>query len=154
MTMYLRMEAKSIAIFDDIDRVKIGEKGITLNGLLKVLDGFARQGQTLLKILICNDLEKVPPVVRRKGRVEKEYSFTLASRDQVEDIFEYCNIWKPEVIKDLDLKAMAKVFAEKVPINVVRPADIAVYIKEARTPEEAIEHVHELTTEIESLDKK
>ena len=155
MTMYLRMGPKAIAVFDDIDRVKIGEKGITVNGLLKLLDGFARQGQTLLKILICNDRTKVPPVVRRKGRVDKEYYFSLASRDQVKNIFLLCNVWKAKETEGLDLDAMAEEFAQGVPENNIPPANIAVYIKEATTPKEAIEHVHELTAEIENaLDEK
>ena len=149
MIMYLKMGPKAIAIFDDIDRIKIGEKGITENGLLKLLDGFARQGQTLLNILICNNLTKVPPAIRRKGRVDEEHYFSLASRAQVTRIFLLCNIWRAEEIKDLDLDAMAEEFAEGVPDNVIPPADIAVYIKEARTPKEALEHAHELTAKIE-----
>jgi hypothetical protein len=116
---------------------------------LKLLDGFARQGQTLLNILICNDLKKVSPVVRRKGRVDEEHYFSLASRAQVKRIFLLCNIWKAEDIKNLDLDAMAEEFAEGVPDNVVPPANIAVYIKEARTPKEAVEHVRELVVEFE-----
>ncbi|KAL5328010.1 hypothetical protein ACEPPN_005716 [Leptodophora sp. 'Broadleaf-Isolate-01'] len=155
MNMYLRMGPKAIAVFDDIDRVKIGEKGITVNGLLKLLDGFARQGQTLLKILICNDRTKVPPVVRRKGRVDKEYVFSLASRDQVKNMFLRCNVWKAEEIEGLDLDAMAEEFAQGVPENLIPPANIALYIKEATTPKDAVEHVHELTAEIENaLDEK
>ena len=149
INMYLKMGPKAIAVFDDIDRVQIGKKGITENGLLKLLDGFARQGQTLLNILVCNDLKKVSPVIRRKGRVDEEYYFSLASRAQVKRIFLLCNIWKAEDIKNLDLDAMAEEFAKGVPDNVVPPANIAVYIKEARTPEEAVEHVHELVAEFE-----
>jgi hypothetical protein len=148
--MYLRMGPKAIAVFDDIDRVKIGEKGVTVSGLLKLLDGFARQGQTLLKILICNDRTKVPSVMRRKGRVDKEYCFSLASRDQVKNIFLLCNVWKAKQTEGLDLDAMAEAFAQGVPENNASPASIAVYIKEATTPKEALEHVHELTAEIES----
>jgi hypothetical protein len=150
MIMYLKMGPKAIAIFDDIDRVKIGEKGITENGLLKLLDGFARQGQTLLNILICNDQTKVPLVVRRKGRVDKECYFSLASTAQVKKIFLVCNVWKAEETQGLDLDAMAEEFAKGVPDNSLPPANIAVYIKEAKTPKEAVEHVHELTAKIEN----
>ena len=78
--IYLKIGLKAITIFDNIDRVKIGEKGIIENSLLKLLDGFIRQGQTLLNILICNNLTKVPPAIRRKGRVDKEYYFSLVLR--------------------------------------------------------------------------
>jgi hypothetical protein len=67
----------------------------------------------------------------------------------VKSIFLLCNIWKAEDIKNLDLDAMAEEFAEGVPDNVVPPANIAVYIKEARTPKEAVEHVRELVVEFE-----
>jgi hypothetical protein len=40
--IYLKIGLKAIAIFNDIDRVKIGEKGIIKNGLLKLLNRFAR----------------------------------------------------------------------------------------------------------------
>ena len=149
LNMYLKMGPKAIAVFDDIDRVKIDEKGVTVPGLLKLLDGFARHGQTTLKILICNDRSKVIAVVRRKGRVDKEYNFSLASRDQVKKIFLLCNVWKAEKTKGLDLDAMAEEFAQGVPENNAPPADIAVYIKEAKTPQEAVENVHKLAAEIE-----
>jgi Holliday junction resolvasome RuvABC ATP-dependent DNA helicase subunit len=61
--IYLKMEPKAIAIFDNINRVKIGKKGIIENGLLKLFNRFIKQGQTLLNILICNNLIKVPPAI-------------------------------------------------------------------------------------------
>jgi hypothetical protein len=64
-------------------------------------------------------------------------------------IFLLYNIWRVEEIKDLDLNAIAEEFAKGVPDNVILPANIVVYIKEARTPKEAIKHVHELTVKIE-----
>jgi SpoVK/Ycf46/Vps4 family AAA+-type ATPase len=148
MIMYLQMGPKAIALYDDVDRVMMGEKRITENGLFKLLDGFARQDQTLLNILICNDETKVPPALRRKGRVDKEYYFSLASRAQVKEIFLLCNVWKAEETRGLDLNAMAEEFAKGVPDNSVPPANIAVYIKEAKTPKEAVEHVQELTAKI------
>jgi hypothetical protein len=152
--MYLKMGPKAIAIYDDIDRVQLGEKEITENGLFKLLDGFARQDQTLLNILICNNETKVPPALRRKGRVDKEYYFSLASRAQVKKIFLLCNVWKAEETQGLDLDAMAEEFAKGVPDNSVPPADIAVYIKEAKTPKEAVEHVHELTAKIGNAEER
>ena len=64
-------------------------------------------------------------------------------------IFLLYNIWKAEDIKNLDLDAIAKEFAKGVPDNVILPANIIVYIKEARTLEEAVEYIHELVTEFE-----
>jgi hypothetical protein len=55
MIMYLSIRPKAIAVFDNINRVKIGEKKVIINSLLKLLDRFIRQGQTFLKILICNN---------------------------------------------------------------------------------------------------
>jgi hypothetical protein len=54
------------------------------------------------------------------------------------------------VTKDLDLDAMAEEFALGVPDNNVPPANIALYIKEAKTPKEAVEHVHEVTAKVEN----
>jgi hypothetical protein len=60
------------------------------------------------------------------------------------------DIWKAEDIKNLDLDAIAEEFAEGMPDNVVPPTNIAVYIKEARTPKEAVERVCELVVEFET----
>jgi hypothetical protein len=73
----------------------------------------------------------------------------VGTQRQQTRIFLLCNIWRVEEIKDLDLDAIAEEFAKGVPDNVILPANITVYIKEARTPKEAVEHVHELTTKIE-----
>ena len=64
-------------------------------------------------------------------------------------IFLFCNIWKVEEIKDLDLDTIVEEFAEGVPDNVIPPANIIVYIKEVKTLKEAVEHIHELTAKIE-----
>jgi hypothetical protein len=64
-------------------------------------------------------------------------------------IFLLYNIWRVEEIKDLDLDTIAEEFTESVPDNIILPANIAVYIKEARTPKEAVEYVHGLTAKIE-----
>ena len=42
INIYLGIELKAITVFNDIDRVKIGEKRITVNSLLKLLNRFAR----------------------------------------------------------------------------------------------------------------
>jgi hypothetical protein len=61
--MYLSIGPKAIAVFDNINKVKIGEKKVIINSLLKLLNRFAKQGQTLLKILIYNNQTKVPLVI-------------------------------------------------------------------------------------------
>jgi chaperone BCS1 len=75
MTLYLNMGPMAIAVFEDIDRVQLGEKGITEAVLLMLLDGPGRKGKTLLKIMTCNNKEKVSPAVRRRGRVDADYYF-------------------------------------------------------------------------------
>jgi hypothetical protein len=40
--IYLKMRLKVITIFDDINKIKISEKGIIENSLLKLLNGFIR----------------------------------------------------------------------------------------------------------------
>jgi plasmid stabilization system protein ParE len=49
---------------------------------------------------------------------------------------------------------MAEEFAKGVPDNSLPLANIAVYIKEAKTPKEAVKYVHKLTTKIENAIKQ
>jgi len=55
ITMYLKIGPKVITVFNNINKVKIGKKGIIVNSLLKLLNRFAKQDQILLKILIYNN---------------------------------------------------------------------------------------------------
>jgi hypothetical protein len=48
-----------------------------------------------------------------------------------------------------------KEFVQEVPENNTHPANITIYIKEATTPKDAVEHVYKLIADIENvLDKK
>jgi SpoVK/Ycf46/Vps4 family AAA+-type ATPase len=78
--MYLSMKPKAIAVFNDIDKFQIGERMITEAALLMLLDGIGSKGKTLVKIMTCSDWEMVSPAVRRRGRIDQEYHFSLASR--------------------------------------------------------------------------
>jgi hypothetical protein len=64
------------------------------------------------------------------------------------------NIWEASVTRSLDLCALAKKFAQAVPDNAISPAEIAVHIKDAETPQEAIDHVHKLTVKSETTVKQ
>jgi hypothetical protein len=49
----------------------------------------------------------------------------------------------------LDLNIIVEEFAKGIPDNIILPANITVYIKEARTPKEAIKYIYKLTIKIE-----
>jgi hypothetical protein len=48
----------------------------------------------------------------------------------------------------LDLNTIVEEFTKGILDNIILLANIIVYIKEARTPKEALKYIHELTTKI------
>ncbi|KAK8229075.1 BCS1 N terminal-domain-containing protein [Phyllosticta capitalensis] len=60
--------------------------GISLSGLLNAIDGVAaHEGRVL--IMTTNHPEKLDDALIRPGRVDLQVEFTLATRDQIHDIF-------------------------------------------------------------------
>ncbi len=65
------------------DEVK---QGVSLSGLLNAIDGVAtHEGRVL--VMTTNHPEKLDEALIRPGRVDMQVEFTLATRDQIRDIF-------------------------------------------------------------------
>lgn len=65
---------------------KRSRSGITLAGLLNVIDGVAsHEGHVL--IMTTNRPEKLDPALKRPGRVDMHIAFTLATKFQAREIF-------------------------------------------------------------------
>ncbi|KAB8292119.1 hypothetical protein EYC80_007864 [Monilinia laxa] len=63
------------------------EKGISLSGLLNIIDGVAsHEGRVL--VMTTNHPEKLDEALIRPGRVDHQVAFTNATRRQIEEIFE------------------------------------------------------------------
>jgi hypothetical protein len=155
MAMCDEMLPNSIALFEDIDRAKIGKQGITEAGLLNALDGVGTRSEGRLTVMTCNDRTMVPEALTRKGRIDAEYHFHLASRTQLKNLFLHTNLWTSKETKGLNLDTMAVEFADAFPESVFSPADIAAYLKEAKSPKEAIENIQQFVNgslEVKSVD--
>ena len=144
MAMCDDMEPNSIALFEDIDKTKIGEKGITESGLLNALDGVGTRCEGRLLILTANNREDIAEAVMRKGRIDEEYSFSLATKAQAKKLFLRNNLWTAQQKEGLELEDIAKQFAEKVPDRKIPPANIAAYLKGGKGPNEAVKNISTL----------
>ena len=62
------------------------KQGVSLSGLLNAIDGVAtHEGRVL--VMTTNHPEKLDEALIRPGRVDMQVEFTLATRDQIRDIF-------------------------------------------------------------------
>jgi hypothetical protein len=138
------MEPDSIALFEDIDRVETGAKGITIAGLLKAFDGVRTPNAGRLLIATANDDTKIPPAVIRKGRIDEKYVFRLASKAQVKGLFLEANLWDAEETRDFDLNALADQFTSLIPDRILSPAAIVSYLRGESCPNKAVENVAEM----------
>jgi hypothetical protein len=152
MIMCNAMRSNSIALLEDLDKVEMGGKGVTMSGILALLDGIA--AKTRITIITANDRAKISPIVLRKGRIDDEHYFSLATKSQGKEMFLNMNLWTAEETKDSNLNDMAERFARGLTDNPIPPANIAVYIKSCKTPEDAIKRLPELTVESKSAVKK
>jgi chaperone BCS1 len=123
-------------------------RGVTLSGLLNVLDGVASQEDRVL-IMTTNHPEKLDQALTRPGRIDKEIEFQLADKDIAKCIFHFM-FGQPEqqIVQasrqkkcDGEVGSQADVFAAKVPESLFSPAEIMSYLLPHRTcPAAAIEH--------------
>ncbi|KAI9152387.1 putative mitochondrial chaperone BCS1-B [Paramyrothecium foliicola] len=115
-------------------------KGVTLSGLLNVLDGVASQEDRVL-IMTTNHPKKLDQALTRPGRIDMQVEFQLADRGIVKDIF--CFIFgEPEKQREYDgvAESQADEFALKVPESEFSPAEIMSYLLPHRSyPAAAVE---------------
>lgn len=64
----------------------VNDMGITMSGLLNAIDGVASQEGRVL-IMTTNYPEKLDDALMRPGRVDMKIEFTLASREQIRELF-------------------------------------------------------------------
>lgn len=78
--------AKAFKSVQDQSKAKDKTQGISLSGLLNAIDGVAsHEGRVLL--LTTNFVEKLDDALIRPGRVDMTVAFTLASRNQIRQLF-------------------------------------------------------------------
>lgn len=112
---------------DDSDSdtdTRLQKKGVTLSGLLNVLDGVAAQEDRVL-VMTTNHPQKLDQALTRPGRIDKEVEFQLADRGIAKDIFRF--MFGHEGC-DGELERRADEFAAKVPESKFSPAEIMSYL--------------------------
>ncbi|CAG8321107.1 unnamed protein product [Penicillium salamii] len=124
-------------------------KGVTLSGLLNVLDGIASQENRVL-IMTTNHIEKLDKALIRPGRVDMRVEFPLADRDTIKEIYHY--IFGPlmstssrnpsSVEGDSLVEIQATDFAQRLPKERLSPAQIVSYLLQHRySPKDALENI-------------
>ncbi|CAI6100521.1 unnamed protein product [Clonostachys chloroleuca] len=121
--------------------------GLTLSGLLNVLDGVASQDDRVL-IMTTNHPRKLDAALTRPGRVDKKISFQLASRTVAKEI--YCFMFGQAGDVDTQpgpnekIRNQGEEFAAKIPELKFSPAEVMAYLQQYwDSPASAIEHCRE-----------
>lgn len=112
--------AGSILLIEDIDRILFDEnnsKKWTLSGLLNMLDGVISPYGVII-FITTNNLEKLPDVITRPGRVDEIYKLTYADKDQAAKMF----------MKFFDNVDAAATFSDIINDKDITMADIQQYL--------------------------
>lgn len=119
---------------DDKSLLKRKPKGITLSGLLNVLDGFCvRHG--IIVFMTTNHLEKLDPALIRPGRIDMILHLDYCTVEQIQDMYRlFFNADIPEAILD------------KLVDRIVSPAELSCIFQHHRpNPQKALEEVVKVT---------
>lgn len=86
--MISRVPVGGIILIDDYDRFEPSTNGgVTIGGLLNVLDGVVAQTGKIF-ILAANDISKIPDAVLRPGRIDRRFTFGLTESSEAVELFE------------------------------------------------------------------
>jgi chaperone BCS1 len=83
---FSRLTDRSIVLFDDFDRVNLGEGGITMSGILNVLDGAIGQTGKII-VMVANDISKIQAVMLRPGRIDRRFEFRLLNKVDATEMY-------------------------------------------------------------------
>ncbi|KAL5625701.1 hypothetical protein FOBRF1_000044 [Fusarium oxysporum] len=123
-------------------------RGVTLSGLLNVLDGVASQEDRVL-VMTTNHPDKLDQALTRPGRIDRKIEFQLADRGIAKEIYRFMfgqlerNTAEASQQERCDEKVerQAEAFAVKVPEYGFSPAEIMSYLLQYRhCPAAAIEN--------------
>lgn len=95
------VQPRSIILFEDVDAalknraadsegaviIEDDKKGVTLSGLLNVLDGVVSREEVVV-IMTTNHKEKLDAALIRPGRVDKQVEFTYATEEQIARLYD------------------------------------------------------------------
>lgn len=141
LELIMQVDARSMLLLEDIDIVHAsherkahadGEKGVTLNGLLNALDGFATP-HGLLTVLTTNDRAVLDPALVRRGRVDREVEFPYLDDDQLARLISTF-VGRPVDLPPLSFPMSPADALEAVKANLGDPEGAITALKEMVTP--------------------
>uniref|UniRef100_A0A8H7K2N6 BCS1 N-terminal domain-containing protein n=1 Tax=Bionectria ochroleuca TaxID=29856 RepID=A0A8H7K2N6_BIOOC len=138
-------------------RNEVTKKGVTLSGLLNVLDGVSSQDDRIL-IMTTNHPEKLDDALTRPGRVDLKIAFQLVNESIANEIYHFM-FKQPELdhgnvsqqgdhdgkikrqAENEEIREMAKLFAAKIPESVFSTAEVIAYLQQHwNSPADAVKH--------------
>jgi len=116
------------------------EPGVTLSGLLNVIDGFDNHHGRIM-IMTANHPDTLDDALIRPGRVDSKYLFDKCDKEQIKELFQM--FFEIEV----DEKKLENISPEKY-----TPAHIAsVFLRYRNNPEDALDHLDDDIMTIQSF---
>lgn len=168
-SLFAELPGNSVVLLEDIDAVEstssreletgsggkqgptLPNEGVTLSGLLNVLDGVTSQEDRIL-IMTTNHIDKLDAALIRPGRVDMRVEFQLADREVAEQVYHFIvegSVLTPEKkcpqeTRDMLIERRAKEFPCKIPEGKFSPAQIMSYLLQHRdTPDLALENAEQ-----------
>uniref|UniRef100_A0A093UQK4 Putative mitochondrial chaperone BCS1-B n=1 Tax=Talaromyces marneffei PM1 TaxID=1077442 RepID=A0A093UQK4_TALMA len=151
--LFTQLPPRCVVLLEDVDAVGLDRKdskdtgtgqtqkdapqrGVSLSGLLNVIDGVGSQEGRIL-IMSTNYIDHLDEALIRPGRVDKTILFKCADKKIVTQLF--CTIFKqtpagyeqpPKETEDLAIERLAEEFAAHVPQEEFSPAKVLSFLLE------------------------
>ncbi|KAK4574305.1 hypothetical protein LTR86_002066 [Recurvomyces mirabilis] len=115
--------------------------GMTLSGLLNVLDGIAAaEGRIVL--MTSNDPDSLDKALIRAGRIDRKVLFGYATHEVATKLFIKLFTKSPQQLLEGEkifenISVLARAFADKIPADMITPAEIQGYLLSFRQEPEA-----------------
>lgn len=151
MKLFADLPPHCVTLLEDVDAAGMGRRddsnagqtkpgsGVTLSGLLNVLDGVSSQEGRVL-FMTTNHIEHLDEALIRPGRIDKKVYFKLASKDMTAQLFRTVFAQMPDAHKHSKeeingeiIESLANDFAARVPEKIFSPALVLSYLLERKS---------------------
>lgn len=121
--------APAVVFAEDIDRVMSGDRSLSMDGILNILDGVDTKGAEVITVLTTNHLDQINPTLLRPGRLDTLIEVTppdaaaaiklvkLYARDLLED---GVDLTKLGALLEGKIPAMIREVTERAKIAAIR----------------------------------
>lgn len=110
---FARQYAPAVVFCEDIDRVTSGERTVSLDDILNVIDGIESKRSELMVVLTTNNIERIHPAMLRPGRLDAVIHIRRPDADAVERLIRlYAG---PLIAPDEDLRPASRVLDGAIP---------------------------------------